>query len=63
MKAPCKDCPDRHYKCHSECDKYQAFDAYRKELNRKRLERSKEVEALLATSARVEALWRKANMK
>lgn len=20
----CKDCPDRHYNCHSECEKYQA---------------------------------------
>lgn len=19
---PCYECPDRHYKCHSECDKY-----------------------------------------
>lgn len=27
MTAPCKDCPDRHYKCHSECEKYKAFIA------------------------------------
>ena len=25
MTTPCKDCSDRHYKCHSECEKYQAF--------------------------------------
>ena len=25
MKVPCKDCPDRHYKCHSECEKYLKF--------------------------------------
>ena len=27
MTAPCKDCPDRHYKYHSECEKYKAFIA------------------------------------
>ena len=25
MTAPCKDCPDRHYKCHSECERYREF--------------------------------------
>lgn len=25
MLAPCKDCKNRHPKCHSECDKYAAF--------------------------------------
>jgi hypothetical protein len=25
MKAPCKDCPDRHPACHDHCGKYQAF--------------------------------------
>lgn len=23
--APCKDCPDRHLHCHSECEKYIQF--------------------------------------
>lgn len=22
MKSPCKDCPDRHLNCHSECTRY-----------------------------------------
>lgn len=22
MKAPCLDCMERHFKCHSECEKY-----------------------------------------
>ena len=22
MKPPCKDCPDRHLNCHSECSRY-----------------------------------------
>jgi hypothetical protein len=32
-KAPCKDCPNRHQGCHSECDKYIAFRKERDELN------------------------------
>ena len=32
MLAPCKDCPDRVLGCHSVCEKYIAFDKYRKEL-------------------------------
>ena len=23
--APCKDCPDRHLHCHSECEKYAEY--------------------------------------
>ena len=33
-KPCCKDCPDRHEKCHMECEKYAAF--------RKELEATKE---------------------
>lgn len=33
MKAPCKDCLDRHQGCHSECEKYIAFRKERDELN------------------------------
>ena len=25
MTAPCKDCPDRRFKCHSECERYREF--------------------------------------
>lgn len=31
MKAPCKDCPDRHTGCHAECEKYQTFAKEREE--------------------------------
>ncbi len=24
-KSPCKDCPDRHIGCHSQCEKYKVF--------------------------------------
>lgn len=29
MQAPCKDCPDRHYLCHSTCEKYREFRKHR----------------------------------
>lgn len=29
IEVPCKDCPDRAERCHSTCDKYQAFHAER----------------------------------
>lgn len=32
MQAPCKNCPDRQLGCHSTCEKYIAFDKYRKEI-------------------------------
>ena len=25
VKAPCKDCPDRHLACHGSCEKYRVF--------------------------------------
>lgn len=25
MDAPCKDCTERHFKCHGQCEKYQTF--------------------------------------
>ena len=40
MKVPCKDCPDRHYKCHSECEKYIEYKKRCDDLReRDRLER------------------------
>ena len=38
MDAPCKDCPDRTVTCHSECDKYRAYVAWRAEYRKKRAE-------------------------
>lgn len=32
MKAPCKDCPDRHESCHGQCEKYQAYRKERDEM-------------------------------
>jgi len=47
--APCKDCVDRKLRCHSSCEKYQAF----KERNQKRLdEQHKQAEETAARVAR-----------
>lgn len=52
MKAPCKDCPDRHLACHDHCERYQAF----KEWNDKRLDDQRRVTA--ADAARKENVLR-----
>jgi hypothetical protein len=31
LKPPCKDCPTRHYLCHSTCEKYLEFRRCREE--------------------------------
>ena len=33
LKAPCKDCKDRHDGCHSECEAYIKYSAARKAFN------------------------------
>lgn len=40
MKAPCKDCPNRHPNCHSECEDYIAYDKDNKRKCAERAERS-----------------------
>lgn len=45
MNAPCRNCPDRHVNCHSQCGRYTAFisevhevnERKRKELNGNRI--------------------------
>ena len=48
MTAPCKDCPDRHYKCHSECERYKEFrkqcDDVRKQMHLDSLGRKIEID-------------------
>ena len=36
--SPCKDCPDRHMGCHSECEGYKSFEAENEEYKAKRRE-------------------------
>ena len=36
MNAPCKNCPERHTLCHSDCVKYIAFREERDRINREK---------------------------
>lgn len=53
MTAPCKDCPDRHYKCHSECERYKEFrkhcDNVRKQMQLESLSRKIEIDRAIRT--------------
>lgn len=44
MKPPCKDCPDRHLNCHSECIRYLRWKEHLKALRAaEKAEKDKEV--------------------
>lgn len=49
--APCKDCPDKHMKCHSECEKYKEFQVECEE-RRKKIANKKQIETLLCEHLR-----------
>lgn len=38
MDVPCKDCTERHLRCHGECEKYKEFVAWNEERLAKRRE-------------------------
>lgn len=38
MNGPCHGCPNRRFKCHSECEKYQAFNAFCEERRKEQFE-------------------------
>jgi hypothetical protein len=38
LQAPCKDCPDRRYLCHSTCEKYIKYNEYREMIRKKKRE-------------------------
>ena len=40
LNSPCKDCPDRHYLCHSECEKYLEFKKQNDALREKRMKQN-----------------------
>lgn len=46
MTAPCKDCTDRHFKCHAECERYREF--------KKRCDDMRERERLDSLARRIE---------
>ena len=44
MKPPCKDCPDRHLNCHSECIRYLRWKEHLEALRAaEKVEKDKEV--------------------
>ena len=57
IESPCKDCPDRHVGCHSECGKYIAYDAALKDLRKAKADQA-ELEQFLyeASTKRPEAM-------
>ena len=54
MTAPCKDCVDRRFKCHAECERYKEF--------RKRCDDMRERERLDSLARRIE-IERKIHIK
>ena len=32
MQPPCYKCPDRHIKCHAECEKYKEYTKHQQEI-------------------------------
>lgn len=45
MNAPCKDCPDRHFNCWNECEKYKTYKARRVLINQRRKKEHDEFDA------------------
>jgi len=45
IEAPCRNCHDRHFGCHGECEKYQKYNA---QMNVIRAERADAIEAYFA---------------
>ncbi len=50
LEVPCKDCPDKHAECHSECDKYIAFDILNDIIREQRYMESRREDNLFKTS-------------
>lgn len=46
FKAPCLNCQDRHFKCHSGCVKYLEYKKAIEEFNKKMREEKKKVDIL-----------------
>lgn len=56
MKAPCKDCAERHEGCHGECEKYKAF---RESIDRRTEETTKRKAAAPQLSRKVvRQIWK-----
>lgn len=40
MKAPCKDCAERHMNCHPECERYITYSDWCKEMSQLKVQRN-----------------------
>ena len=52
IQSPCKDCKERRFKCHSNCEKYLDFESRNEKAREKKLERARASEACYAGSQR-----------
>lgn len=50
FNAPCKDCPDRHELCHSDCDRYIAYQIVNGILREQKIKEKKLQDDIWATS-------------
>lgn len=62
IKAPCKNCEDRHFKCHGECDRYKEFVA-QNNLERKDLTKYAELNEVRKDRQTKEMKYRKGRYK
>ena len=53
MKAPCMECKERHFKCHSECEKYIEFTEYNKKIYENRNKDKSKWTILTGTATKV----------
>lgn len=53
MIAPCLNCQERHFKCHSACDKYAAFSSQQKRIYAEREATARTSEFYKAVSTRL----------
>ena len=57
MNSPCKNCPERHKLCHSECEKYAVFAAEKERIRAKRMKECDEFSFIMESRRRVTSVW------
>ena len=51
--SPCKDCPDRHMRCHVDCEKYGQFLVENEKRKKFNMNKISEYEDTIRTSKRI----------
>ena len=57
MNSPCKNCPERHRLCHSECEKYAEFAAEKARTRANRMKENAEFDFIMESRKRVTSVW------